>query len=146
MRGITTAFFLLLIVSLLNGQRTPIDSSLKMDFELYDPPTTLVVPQTTVTKAKFPFVDCHSHHWRMATQDLDKLIREMDTLNMGMIVNLSGRGGPALAAMMDNVKNTDMRIASSSSPILNYVVLMNPTGPKIRSSNWNLTLRKVLVV
>lgn len=104
MRGITTTFFFLLLVSLLQGQRTPIDTSLKMDFEVYDPPATLVVPETIVKKAKFPFVDCHSHHWRMATQDLDKLIREMDTLNMGMIINLSGRGGKALAAMMDNVK------------------------------------------
>ncbi len=93
------------IVVLLSAQRRyEIDSTLKMDFEIYDPPSTLVVPENIVTKSKFPFVDCHSHHWRMATQDLDKLIREMDTLNMGMIVNLSGRGGAALKAMMDNVR------------------------------------------
>lgn len=78
--------------------------TLKMDWEAYDPPSTLVVPETQITQAKFPFVDVHSHHWRMAEQDLDLLIRQMDSMNMQVIVNLSGRGGERLKAMMDNVK------------------------------------------
>lgn len=75
-----------------------------ISFEDYDPPSTLVVPETILTKAKFPFIDIHSHHWRMGNQDLDKLISEMDGMNMGIINNLSGRGGKALKAMVDNVK------------------------------------------
>ena len=75
----------------------------KMDFEAYDPPSTLVVPEHPVSKAKFPFIDIHSHHWRMAEQDLDKLIKEMDAMNMAILVNLSGRGGDELKAMLDNV-------------------------------------------
>jgi predicted TIM-barrel fold metal-dependent hydrolase len=94
---------LLPLFSLAQG-RIPIDSTLQMDFELYDPPSTLVVPEHPRTRAKFPFIDVHSHHWRMAEQDLGQLIREMDELNMGAIVNLSGRGGPALKAMADNIK------------------------------------------
>lgn len=81
-----------------------VSESAKMDFEAYDPPSSLVVPENPVTRAKFPFVDIHSHHWRMASQDLDQLIAEMDALNMGGIVNLSGRGGEALKNMTDNVK------------------------------------------
>lgn len=84
--------------------RYEVDTSLHMDFELYDPPSTLVVPEHKPMNAKFPFIDIHSHHWRMAEQDLDELIGQMDSLNMGIVVNLSGRGGPALKAMMDNVK------------------------------------------
>lgn len=75
----------------------------QMDFEAYDPPSTLVVPENPRTRAKIPFLDVHSHHWNMATQDLDKLIREMDSLHMGAIVNLSGRNGTALKAMQDNI-------------------------------------------
>lgn len=85
------------------AQRQPVDSTLRMDFEDYDPPSTLVVPEHPTTSARFPFLDVHSHHWRMATQDLDQLIREMDSLNMKVVVNLSGRGGPALKAIMDNI-------------------------------------------
>lgn len=75
-----------------------------MDFEAYDPPSTLVVPENPVVRAKYPFIDVHSHQWRMDTANLDKLVREMDEMNMAIMVNLSGRGGKALAAMTENVK------------------------------------------
>lgn len=78
-----------------------------MDFEEYDPPSTLVVPEHPTTHARFPFIDVHSHHWRMAEQDLDKLVSEMDELNMGVVVNLSGRGGRALKDITDHVKESD---------------------------------------
>jgi uncharacterized protein len=78
--------------------------TLIMDWEAYDPPSTLVVPEHIITHAKYPFIDVHSHHWRMAEQDLDLLIRQMDSMNMEIVVNLSGRGGEKLKAMMDNVK------------------------------------------
>jgi len=74
-----------------------------MDFEKYNPPSTLVVPEHIVTKAKYPFIDVHSHHWRMAEMDLDMLIEQMDAMNMGIVVNLSGRGAAGLKSIMDNV-------------------------------------------
>ena len=77
--------------------------NISMDFESYDPPSTLVVPENQVQSAKMPFIDVHSHHWRMAEMDLNDLIVEMDALNMQVIVNLSGRGGAHLKAIMDNV-------------------------------------------
>ncbi|WP_367392984.1 amidohydrolase family protein [Lewinella sp. LCG006] len=91
------------------AQRTPIDSSLILNWEEYDPPSTLVVPETEVTHAKFPFIDVHSHHWRMAEQDLDLLIRQMDSLNMGIVVNLSGRGGQALKDIMDHINASEYK-------------------------------------
>ena len=68
----------------------------KMDFETYNPPSTLVVPGKTVTKSKFPFIDVHNHQFRMADMDLGTLTREMDKLNMGVMVNLSGQSGDNL--------------------------------------------------
>ena len=61
-------------------------------FDEYDPPSTLVVPGTEVTRAKYPFVDVHNHQFQMADQDLTALVAEMDKLNMAVMVNLSGRG------------------------------------------------------
>ncbi len=84
-------------------------SGQQMDFEAYDPPSTLVVPENPVYKAKYPFIDIHSHHWRMGTMDLDKLIEEMDSLNMQVIVNLSGRGGKELENIMTNVNRSGHR-------------------------------------
>ncbi|MBI1780883.1 MAG: amidohydrolase, partial [Sphingobacteriales bacterium] len=61
-----------------------------MDFEEYDPPPTLVVPQHKVIKAKYPFIDVHNHQWSMPTQNVNELVSEMDKLHMGVMVNLSG--------------------------------------------------------
>jgi len=93
---------ILLITQLVMGQRrSPLD--ITIDFESYDPPSTLVVPEHPTVRAKFPFVDVHSHHWGLAEKDLDALIAEMDELNMQVVVNLSGRGGERLKNMMDNI-------------------------------------------
>lgn len=78
--------------------------TLKMDWEAYDPPSTLVVPETIITRAKFPFIDVHSHQWRMDEMDLNDLIRPMDSMNMGIMNNLSGQNGAKLKKMTDNIK------------------------------------------
>ena len=104
MKKISTTLVIgfLIFVQLVTAQRRePLNIS--MDFESYDPPSTLVVPENPVVKAKFPFVDVHSHHWGLAEKNLDELIAEMDDLNMKIVVNLSGRGGERLKRMMDNI-------------------------------------------
>ena len=75
-----------------------------MSFEEYNPPSTLLVPENLVTRAKYPFVDIHSHQWDMPLRDLTVLTAEMDSLNMGFMVNLSGFRGIYLAKCLENVK------------------------------------------
>jgi len=77
------------------------EGEMRMDFEKYEPKSTLVVPETKVTSAKFPVIDVHSHHWRMDTQDNALVARQMDTLNMPVLINLSGNSGDRLKAMVD---------------------------------------------
>lgn len=79
-----------------------------MDWEAYDPPSTLKVPEHPVTKAKYPFIDVHNHQFAMPSQDLSKLVGEMDDLNMAVLVNLSGRGRGSkehLQGALNNVKS-----------------------------------------
>ena len=93
-------FLLCLPASLYSGaQSTP-----KMDFETYNPPSTLVVPEHKLTKAKFPFIDVHNHQFQMPSMDLGTLISEMDKLNMKVMVNLSGQSGETLKRSADNIK------------------------------------------
>ena len=69
-----------------------------MSFEDYDPPSSLKVEGEIIKKAKFNFIDVHSHLWNMPLMDLNELVAEMDEINMGYIVNLSGSGfGPQAA-------------------------------------------------
>lgn len=69
-----------------------IASAQEMSFEEYNPPSTLKVPEHPVTKSKFPFVDIHSHQGGINEERIDELVSEMDEINMGVLVNLSGRG------------------------------------------------------
>lgn len=64
----------------------------RIDFESYNPPSSLVVPEHPLKRAKFPFIDVHNHQANMPKQDLGKLLSQMDSLNMQVMVNLSGRG------------------------------------------------------
>jgi predicted TIM-barrel fold metal-dependent hydrolase len=63
----------------------------EMDMESYNPKSTLVVPEHLITKAKYPFIDVHNHQWDMPEQDLKSLLSDMNSLNMVVMVNLSGR-------------------------------------------------------
>lgn len=83
-------YYLIVVLVLLQliacSQKAPV-----MDFEKYEPRSTLVVPEHHVKHAKFPFIDIHNHQWEMDTQDLSGLVKEMDSLNMAVMNNLSGR-------------------------------------------------------
>lgn len=80
-----------LVLSHMAGAQNGADEA-AISFEDYNPPSTLVVPENPVTRAKYPFIDVHNHQFRMPTQDLSQLVASMDSLNMGVMVNLSGRG------------------------------------------------------
>lgn len=74
-------------------EELPDDPAASLSFMLYDPPSTLVVPETDVPRARYPFIDVHNHQFAMGDDlDLDELVAGMDSLNMQVMVNLSGRG------------------------------------------------------
>ena len=86
------------------------NGSTDLSFEEYNPPSTLVVPENPVTRAKYPFIDVHNHQFRMPSQDLNALLTEMDQINMGILVNLSGRGRGEtthLDGALSNIKNSE---------------------------------------
>lgn len=86
------------------GQEAPAPKEV-MSIEEYDPRSTLVVPQHPVPRAKYPFVDVHSHQdGDMPPEKVDALVAEMDKLNMAVMVNLSGRSGERLKQGIANLK------------------------------------------
>ncbi len=97
--------FLILITATVITPYATGQSSSKMDFEKYDPVSTLVVPEHPVSKAKYPFIDVHNHQWNMGNGSLDGLVKDMDALNMKVMVNLSGGNGSGLKQMEDNINN-----------------------------------------
>jgi len=67
----------------------------QMTVEEYEPRSGLVVPGHPTTRAKYPFIDVHSHQGNATPERAEELVREMDKLNMAVMVNLSGRNGQA---------------------------------------------------
>ncbi|WP_028522879.1 amidohydrolase family protein [Runella limosa] len=101
-----------------------------LGFEEYDPVSTLKVSEHKLTRSKYPFIDIHNHQYSMSNQDLSKLVADMDALNMGVMVNLSGRGWSqqweegttTIKGMLDNVKkNYPKRFMVFTNPELKGV-------------------------
>lgn len=76
----------------------------RMDIEDYEPRSTLLVPETLLNRAKFPFIDVHNHQFDMPVKDLTALVTEMDRLNMAYMVNLSGFRGFYLEQSLKNIR------------------------------------------
>ena len=95
LKNLTALIITFLFFNFLNAQ--------DLTFEEYNPKSTLVVPGAIVKKAKFPFIDVHGHQYRMPEQDLGPVIAAMDTLNMAIMVNLSGRSGDNLKKSVKNI-------------------------------------------
>ncbi len=60
----------------------------------YRPRSVLVTEAHPVPKARYPFVDIHSHTTATA-ENIDQLVKEMDAMNLQVLVNLSGGSDPA---------------------------------------------------
>src|SRR5258707_6977438 len=67
-----------------------------LTIEEYQPKSMLVVKEQKIERAKFPFIDIHSHHWEVTPEYVDKLVKEMDSINLQVLVNLSGGTGEHL--------------------------------------------------
>lgn len=76
-----------------------------MTLDKYAPKSMLVVPETRVLTAKFPFIDVHGHQdLAMSDDRLATLVKVMDNINLRTMVNLSGGSGARLAAQVRNAK------------------------------------------
>src|SRR5438552_2219432 len=103
-RVLITVFALGLVIDNAYGQMKT-----SMGFEEYNPVSTLVVPEHIVKASRFPFIDIHNHQPEMEQMDLSVLLRQMDSLNMKVMVNLTGKGGVALKRMIENINRNDRK-------------------------------------
>jgi uncharacterized protein len=68
-----------------------------LSIEDYAPRSSLVVPASTITTARYPFLDVHNHlNTQLSDGQLNALVSAMDSLNLRVMVNLSGGTGALL--------------------------------------------------
>lgn len=109
-----------------------------MEFEAYDPPSTLVVPEHIVTRAKYPFIDVHNHQFGMPSQNLSNLVEDMDALNMQVMVNLSGRGRGSTSHLEGALENVHKHYPSR------FIVFTNMDFSAIDDPAWQTRMLKQL--
>ena len=107
----------------------------EMQFEEYNPKSTLVVPGHIVKKAKFPFIDVHSHQRDMSKEALQSLVKDMDAMNEGVMVNLSGGSGERLLGMLQSIKTNYPN---------RFAVFANVDFSGVGSENWSEKAAKQL--
>ena len=71
----------------------------------YRPKSTVVAGEHLVPKAKFPVVDIHNHTGVNA-DNMAQLIKEMDALNLRVMVNLSGGSGDRLRQSVQFIRDS----------------------------------------
>ena len=125
MKLLLSGLFILIVTSLVAQKGSD------LTFEEYNPPSTLVVPEHPVTKAKYPFIDVHNHQFRMPNQDLSQLVEAMEGINMGVMVNLSGRGRGETAHLDGALQNIE-----SSNYSSRLVVFTNVNFGGIDQPDW----------
>lgn len=77
-----------------------------MSIEDYSPRSSLVVPEHPKTRAKYPFIDVHNHQsFPMAPDACQKLVADMDGLNMRVMVDLSGGNGDRLKEGVESARS-----------------------------------------
>lgn len=105
-------------------------SAQTVSIEEYEPKSTLRVPEHTLTRAKFPFIDVHNHQRNVSAGKLDELIADMDSLNMRILIN-SPVGGGHGKWVADTVQTMKARDAKRFAVMTNidYANLEDPDYP-----------------
>lgn len=101
--------------------------SQELSFEEYNPESTLVVPGKPILRAKYPFIDIHGHQRNMPDQNLSPVISAMDSLNLAIMINLSGRSGEQLKKSVKNIADHYPN---------RFVVFANVDFENVGSPNW----------
>jgi uncharacterized protein len=71
----------------------------------YRPKSTVVASEHLVPRAKFPVVDNHSH-LTITSVNIEQTIKEMDALNLRVLVNLSGGSGEELRRRNETIRTS----------------------------------------
>ena len=79
-------------------KKGPMDSVLLKD---YTPESSLVVPETSVPKARFPVIDVHAHVYANTPEEVGDWVRTMDEVGIEKTVVLTEASGPEFDHLVD---------------------------------------------
>jgi len=71
----------------------------------YRPKSTVVAAEHLVPRAKVPVVDSHSH-LRITPENIEQTIKEMDALNLRVLINLTAGSGDGLKRLVETIRTS----------------------------------------
>jgi predicted TIM-barrel fold metal-dependent hydrolase len=71
----------------------------------YRPKSTVVADPHPVPRAKFPVIDSHSH-LRITPENIEQTIKEMDALNLRVLINLTAGSGDGLRQAVQVIRSS----------------------------------------
>jgi predicted TIM-barrel fold metal-dependent hydrolase len=94
----------------------------------YNPKAMLVVPQHKITRAKYPFIDIHTHQRDASPAKLDQLIRDMDSINMRIMISspVSGSFGDKTKQVIEGMRAHAQKERFRSMTNINYALIDEP--------------------
>jgi len=117
-------------------------TDMPLGFEEYDPVSTLKVPEHKPMRARYPFIDVHNHQYQMDKADLNPLLAQMDSLNLQVMVNLSGRGWGSVAENTRFFTDAEANINKTNPKRL--VLFSNINFDDIGKTGWTDEAVKIL--
>jgi len=105
MKILSAVLVSVVVIGLLIAQQQPAASP-SVSIEEYEPKSTLVVTEHHPTRAKYPFIDVHNHQRDVSPKHLAELIKDMDGLNMKILINspVNGSWGDKTKQLIDGFK------------------------------------------
>lgn len=94
--GLTLILLLTWCLSCVSASETP-DEILLKD---YHPKSIFKVPESRVTKARYPAIDMHSHDYASTDADVDRWVAAMDEVGLQKTIILSGATGARFDAIL----------------------------------------------
>ena len=98
----------------------------------YRPQSTLVVPEHTVPRARFPVVDIHGHPPTLDNlESIERVVSEMERLNIGVMVQARPSSGARLQSQIDAVREVLAEIEAAKIPELIVINKIDAADPVV---------------
>jgi predicted TIM-barrel fold metal-dependent hydrolase len=126
MRKLVLVVLVLTLVCLLVAQQQQAPAPPAPTIEEYEPKAMLVTSKTETPRAKYPFIDIHTH--QRDTTKLDSMLKDMDQINMKIMLSSPVRGsfGERTKKFIDGIRAHPQSARFASMTNIDYAGIGSP--------------------
>jgi uncharacterized protein len=100
MKTYSLFFYIALFIICLPGKIAAQDAT-KITLNNYRPKSIYNIPVSTITKAKYPVIDMHSHDYTASQEEIDQWVKNMDAAGIEKTILLTFQTGPGFDSVVE---------------------------------------------